>query len=342
MRRIGVWEDVVKLRACPYFDMEVWDGDGTADIHFDCAEIYSDNLGHIVENSVLLSQLQQRLLRNKQVDYRSGCKVVNLEVGEANNGVTRRGTLTLSNGETLRASLVVAADGAKSPLRTMAGIATREWDYRQSAIVTSVRHEQSHQFTAWQRFSTDGPLAFLPLSRDGQEAHWSSIVWSLDTPVADANMQLDDQAFAAELQRAFESRLGPITEVDRRHCIALRQCHARRYYHDAVVLVGDAAHSIHPLAGQGANLGFYDAQTLAEEAGRALARGLSLADLSIRQRYERQRKPHNLAAMAAMEGFKRLFGSRALPLRLLRNEGLRQVNRLPWLKDQFAKFASGR
>jgi 2-octaprenylphenol hydroxylase len=203
-----------------------------------------------------------------------------------------------------------------------------------------VRCSSAHQATAWQRFTDDGPLAFLPLSRDGKQ-DWCSIVWSTTPEQAERIMALGDQAFLEALERAFEGRLGRVLEADPRLCVPLRQRHAKRYVDEGLALIGDAAHTIHPLAGQGVNLGFLDAAVLAEVLGNASARGERLADVKVLSRYERRRMPHNLALMAAMEGFERLFQDDRLPLRWLRNTGLKLVEQLPDAKAVFVRQALG-
>jgi len=236
--------------------------------------------------------------------------------------------------------LVVAADGANSAVRRLTGCQTREWDYLHQAIVTSVRCSEPHQATAWQRFTDEGPLAFLPLARDDGQ-HWCSIVWSTTPEQAEQAMAMDDEAFCQALGRAFEGRLGEVLEADPRVCVPLRQRHAKRYVDEGLALIGDAAHVIHPLAGQGVNLGFLDAAVLAEELGRACERGERLADVKVLSRYERRRMPHNLALMAAMEGFERLFQANPLPLRWLRNSGLKIVEQMPEAKALFVRQALG-
>jgi 2-octaprenylphenol hydroxylase len=248
--------------------------------------------------------------------------------------------LQLVDGRQLRTPLLVAADGANSSVRQMAGCATREWDYLHHAIVTSVRCADAHQATAWQRFTDDGPLAFLPLRR-GEDEHWCSIVWSTVPEEARRLMALDDQAFRQALGKAFEWRLGEVLEVDPRLCIPLRQRHAKRYIQPGLALIGDAAHTIHPLAGQGVNLGFLDAATLAEVLLHALRRGEALASEKTLSRFERRRMPHNLAMMAAMEGFQRLFQADPLSVRWLRNSGLNLVDGLAEAKALFVRQALG-
>ncbi|WP_191636994.1 2-octaprenyl-3-methyl-6-methoxy-1,4-benzoquinol hydroxylase [Pseudomonas fluorescens] len=333
LERLGVWDGIAQRRSSPYTDMHVWDGSGTGQIHFSASSVHADVLGHIVENRVVQDALLERLhdcdlgmLANARLEQmrRSGDDWL----------------LTLADGRTLRAPLVIAADGANSAVRRLTGVATREWDYLHHAIVTSVRCSQPHRKTAWQRFTDHGPLAFLPLERDGQQ-DWCSIVWSTTPGEAERLMALEETAFCAELERAFEGRLGEVINADPRLCVPLRQRHAKRYVAEGLALIGDAAHTIHPLAGQGVNLGFLDAAVLAEVLLQAHQRGERLADVKVLSRYERRRMPHNLALMAAMEGFERLFQADPLPLRWLRNAGLKLVEQMPEAKALFVREALG-
>ena len=333
LERLGVWDGIAARRVSPYRDMRVWDGSGTGSVHFSAASVHAEVLGHIVENRVVQDALLDRL-HDSQIGLLGSARLEQLR--RSGDGWL----LTLADGRELRAPLLVAADGANSAVRRLAGCATREWDYLHHAIVTSVRCERPHQATAWQRFTDDGPLAFLPLARQGDE-HWCSIVWSTVPAEAERLMALDDEAFRHELGKAFEWRLGQVTAVDPRICIPLRQRHAKRYVESGLALIGDAAHSIHPLAGQGVNLGFLDAAVLAEVLLHALQRGEQINDVRVLSRYERRRMPHNLAMMAAMEGFERLFQADPLPLRLLRNSGLNWVDELPDAKALFVRRALG-
>ncbi len=333
LERLQVWPGVQARRASPYAQMQVWDGSGTGSIHFSAASVHADNLGHIVENRVVQDALLEALF-DSEVGLLPNARLEQLR---------RDGDdwlLQLVDGRQLRTPLLVAADGANSSVRQMAGCATREWDYLHHAIVTSVRCADAHQATAWQRFTDDGPLAFLPLRR-GEDEHWCSIVWSTVPEEARRLMALDDQAFRQALGKAFEWRLGEILEVDPRLCIPLRQRHAKRYIQPGLALIGDAAHTIHPLAGQGVNLGFLDAATLAEVLLHALRRGEPLASEKTLSRFERRRMPHNLAMMAAMEGFQRLFQADPLSVRWLRNSGLNLVDGLAEAKALFVRQALG-
>ncbi|MFP6799069.1 MAG: 2-octaprenyl-3-methyl-6-methoxy-1,4-benzoquinol hydroxylase [Pseudomonas sp.] len=333
LERLGVWDGIAARRACPYGEMQVWDGSGTGQIHFSAASVHAESLGHIVENRVVQDALLERL-HDSSIGLLPGARLEQLR--RSGDGWL----LSLNDGRELRAPLLIAADGANSAVRRLAGCATREWDYLHHAIVTSVRCAKPHQATAWQRFTDDGPLAFLPLAGPECE-HWCSIVWSVTPTEAERLMALDDAGFRRVLGFAFEHRLGEVLHADARVCIPLRQRHAKRYVEDGLALIGDAAHSIHPLAGQGVNLGFLDVAVLAEVLLHAAQRGERLGDVKVLSRYERRRMPHNLAMMAAMEGFERLFQADPLPVRWLRNSGLNWVDELPEAKALFVRQALG-
>lgn len=333
LQRIGVWQNICQTRACAYTDMHVWDGEGTAEIHFNAADVRATHLGYIVENSVVLSALRQQLAQYDNIRLVQPVRVMAMELSP-------RPSLHLDNGHTISASLVIAADGAGSKVRELAHFDTREWDYHQMAIVTTVQTQLPHNATAWQRFMHTGPLAFLPLpSVTGK--HFCSIVWSLDTEYVDEIMRLDESDFCARLGRAFEYKLGGIVHSAERFAIPLRQRHAKEYCVPGVALVGDAAHNIHPLAGQGVNLGLLDVSALVQEIDRALERKIPLHDFSVLRRYQRQRLAGNLGMMSAMEAFKRLFGSNSLALNWLRNSGMRQLNSFTALKKIIVRSAMG-
>ena len=331
----GVWTDELASRACPYRRMVVRDSAGTGCIEFDCAEVHRPDLGHIVENSALLGPLHSAIAGLDNAHFVYGAIEDVIRAGE------NRPMLRLADGRTLSAPLIVAADGAMSRVRERCGFALRSWDYGHSAIVATVRVAQSHDFVARQWFTAEGPLAFLPLLTLDGDCHYVSIVWSQDHDEATRLMALDDGSFCRELGLASEHSLGAISMASRRYAFPLRQRHALDYVQPGVVLVGDAAHTIHPLAGQGVNLGFADAAVLVEELGRSLERGLPVGHLSALERYQRRRKPANLAMMAAMEGFKRLFDETPPLVRLVRNNGMNLLNRLAPVKNQLIRRAMG-
>ncbi len=332
---IGCWEAVKNLRATPYRAMSVWDGEGTAAIEFDARDVHADQLGYIVESSALRSVLHQSLSQCTNVEILTDSVE---QYHSEPDGIS----VMLGSGDGLLSPLLVGADGAHSKVRQLAGFATREWDYGQSAIVTTVRTEYSHQNIAWQRFTDHGPLAFLPLANtDQKDAQWCSIVWSIDDQALDAIMALDTPAFCQALTRAFEGRLGQVEWADKRVVLPLKQRHVTQYYRDNVTLVGDAAHTLHPLAGQGVNLGLRDVQVLAEELKRAQARGVSLQECATLKRYQRRVQTHNLLAMGVMEGFKRLYHTQNPWWRVMRNWGLQRVQNTALAKRELIRLAMG-
>lgn len=337
LMNIGCWNAIIQARVCAYQHMTVWDGEGTAQIDFDCADVRAPQLGHIVENSVIVQALRERMAQHHNIHVIQPAAVVDVKQPEPEQPFVR---VILNTGAELTASLLIAADGAQSKVRELANFATREWDYGQQAIITTVRTEHPHKFTAWQRFMHTGPLAFLPLQQQG-DAHWCSIVWSAEHELANELMALTDEDFCARMGAAFEYRLGAVTQCSERFAIPLRQRHARTYIQPSIALVGDAAHNIHPLAGQGVNLGLLDVIALVQEIERALARGIPLADYSLLRRYQRERLASNLGMMSVMETFKRLFGSRALSINWLRNTGMRQLNSLSAVKKMIINKALG-
>ena len=205
--------------------------------------------------------------------------------------------------------------------------------------MATIELEQSHQYTAWQRFRQEGPLAILPLAANNDKT--CSIVWSTHSEECEHLLTLSDDEFCAELGQAFEHRLGSVLSVGPRAAFPLRQRHAKNYVVAGIALVGDAAHTIHPLAGQGVNLGFKDVAALSEELLRAHKQGLNLGDLAVLQRYQRRRQADNLMMMSAMEGFKRLFAAEQPIIRLLRNQGMRLFNRASAIKQHVVMQAMG-
>ena len=332
---LGAWEAIGSYRTCAYRHMTVWDAQGTGQIEFDAADVDAPELGHIVENRSIVNALLARVAQGADIS------LFNPAVLESCSRLdSQRMHLTLESGEALQSALVVAADGALSRLREMMGFRCREWDYGHRAIVATIEVEHPHQETAWQRFLPSGPLALLPLPGDAQH-HYCSIVWSLQTHLVDDVLALDDAAFCAELTRASEARLGAVLGSSRRFAFPLRQRHAVDYVQPGVALVGDAAHTIHPLAGQGINLGLQDVAALAQEIVAGHHCAVSPGQIELLQRYQRRRKGDNLMMMAAMDGFKRLFEQDSLPLRWLRNEGMRRVDGLLPLKRQLMRRAMG-
>ncbi|MDH4273456.1 MAG: UbiH/UbiF/VisC/COQ6 family ubiquinone biosynthesis hydroxylase [Gammaproteobacteria bacterium] len=331
LSHIGAWQGVRTRRVGPYETMRVWDAQGNGVIQFDAAESGVDVLGYIVENSVIQLALAERAQTFDNLHWRAPAHVQQLQ---CDDGEAR---LTLADGEVLHAPLIVGADGGSSWVRGQAGIATRGWDYAQHGVVATVRSARAHNATAWQRFLTTGPIAFLPLD----DPHLCSIVWSAPSARAQTLLTLNDTAFNTELQAAFGDTLGALEVVGARAAHPLRLQYATHYARPRVVLIGDAAHNIHPLAGQGVNLGLLDAAALAHTLAEARLQRADYGELRVLRRYERWRKGENIAVMALMDGFKRLFGATATPLVATRNAGLNLLNQSPSLKNLITRAAMG-
>lgn len=329
-RKLDVWEAMVTQRVSPFREMYVWDAGGDGAIHFDSADIGEDRLGHIVENRVIQKALLDKMTALSNVEFicpaRLATMVINLEAAE----------LQLEGGRHITATLVVGADGGNSQVRQLAGIGARGWVYDQKGIVAAVKTTESHCETAWQRFLPEGPLAFLPLSDGG-----SSIVWTTSPAYADVLLDMDEHAFMRKLTHAFDSKLGQIVECGPRAAFPLRLQHVDAYVKERLALIGDAAHTIHPLAGQGVNLGLLDAAALSEVLGNACEKNHDIGAFHVLRRYERWRKGDNMIAMAVMDGFKRLFGSSLDPLRTVRNVGLNLTNAATPVKTQIMLHAMG-
>ena len=308
---IGAWEGMLARRVTAYGAMDVWDGSGSGSIGFDCADLGEPNIGHIIENRVILAALLERMTQFDNVELLCPAEVAELTRDES------VATLTLKDGRILTAPLIVGADGANSWVREQAGISTTGWPYEQTAVVATIKTEQHHRGVAYQRFMPEGPLAFLPMPQG-----LSSIVWST-TPQRSAELiEMDEAQFLAELQLAFGDKLGTMMATGPRGAFPLLLRHANRYTDERLVLVGNAAHAIHPLAGQGLNLGVSDIAALAEILLETKRNKGDIGELAVLRRYERWRKADNVAMMAAMDGFKRLFSNDIAPLKLLRNIGL--------------------
>jgi len=327
---LGAWDEVKKARVSPYREMQVWDAGGQGSVHFDSADLGQAELGYIVENSLLQHALWVRLKGKPKV------KLVHPAKAEALTLEDEGAALLLDGGRRLNARLVVAADGAGSATRALAGIEVEHSLYGQRAVVAHVRTEQPHRETAWQRFLPTGPVAFLPLA-DGRV----SVVWSADEAEAARILALDDAGFCAALTQASEAKLGQVRSTTRRLAFPLQRLHAREYVRPRFALAGDAAHALHPLAGQGVNLGLLDAAALAEVIMEAQRKGRDVGDLGVLRRYERWRKGENLAMIFALDAFKRLFSNDNAGVSRLRNAGLRAVDRFTPLKHAFVRRAMG-
>jgi 2-octaprenyl-3-methyl-6-methoxy-1,4-benzoquinol hydroxylase/2-octaprenylphenol hydroxylase len=310
--------------------MHVWDEATGSAIDFDAGDRGHKALGWIVENSLVQRELFQRL-PGAGVTVRSPATV------SAWHADAERSTLTLDDGSTLHARVVVAADGGASPLRGMAGIDVRERNYHQRAVVAHVSHERPHQATAWQRFLRGGPLALLPLA-DGR----SSIVWSLPEAEAERVLSLDDAAFMHELGVASDFRLGPIMATSKRAAFPLRMQLATSYQAARFVLLGDAAHTVHPLAGQGVNIGFRDVTELRDTLRDARLRGADVGAAHVLRRYARRRRSADQIDALSFDALSRIYAAQSPPVVAARALGVAAVNAIAPLKNLLIAHASGR
>jgi 2-octaprenylphenol hydroxylase len=314
---LGLWHEIVARRACAYRRMHVWEGEDSSEaaLEFDSAEIAEPDLGHIVEDSLLRTVLLDALSSAPNAEVTLGAELERVEIGP------RSAVVSLRHGGTIQGTLLVAADGSDSAVRRMLDLPVVSHGYGQTAVVTHVATSLPHRETAWQRFLPGGPLAFLPLV-DGR----SSVVWSSPSERAAELLAADAAFFLGELQAASAGVLGALRACSERAGFPLQALHALRYSAARVVLVGDAAHTVHPLAGQGMNLGLMDALSVAGVIEAAVLAGEDPGDLKVLRRYERERKGDNLEMLVALDGLNRLFRlpSWAAPVR---TAGLKAVDR---------------
>ncbi|MDH5445257.1 MAG: UbiH/UbiF/VisC/COQ6 family ubiquinone biosynthesis hydroxylase [Gammaproteobacteria bacterium] len=325
---LGVWPGIESRRISPYRDMHVWDASGSGVIHFDSADIGEATLGHIIENNVITAALYERLSSFENIEVIKNCHTESISISAEN------ASLALKNGKTIKTSLIIGADGSRSSIRQQFDISVRGWDYDHTAVVTYVKTEKDHQETAWQRFLPSGPLAFLPLPDN-----YSSIVWSTRPDHAKELTSMTDDTFCSALSTAFEHTLGDVIECGPRAGFPLRFFVANEYVRPRLALVGDAAHTIHPLAGQGVNLGLADVASLAEVLMAADAN--VIGDMNVLRRYERWRKADSMSLFIAMDSLKRLFGTEHLAVKWIRNFGMSLTNRIGPVKNHLVRSAMG-
>lgn len=330
---VGAWQRVSESRLSPYERMRVWDENDTPDsaatLRFDAAEFAVPQLGFIVEN-VLLQDALLGQLDNTNVELRYECAIRSLRQSG------RRYAIETEGGDSLVADLVVGADGTRSFVRTAVGIETRKWPYDQTALVTHLRSKRPHQATAWQRFLREGPLGVLPLA-DGRV----SVVWSTSPELATRGADASDEELGRMLTDASDKVLGNLSVAGPRGAFPLGAQHAQRYVLPGIALIGDAAHAIHPLAGQGANLGLQDAAELADVVETALQQGLHPGDQPVLRRYERARKGANATMLHFMTGLNRLFTTDSRLVGELRAVGMQIFNRSGPIRERAVRIALG-
>lgn len=329
LEQVGAWQQLQSERFCQYTGMQVWEQDSFAKISFATEQTGQACLGTIVENQNIVNALYQVVSQQANIKLLENCHIERIHYTDD------EAILTYNNGELLATRLLVGADGAESQVRKSKQMPLTFWAYDQQAIVATVNTEKAHDNIARQAFTPFGPLAFLPLN----DPHQCSIVWSQDTERASELMALDESRFTQQLAVAIDMQLGPCQLANKRVSIPLTMRYAREWLNGPVVLVGDAAHTIHPLAGQGVNLGFQDTIVLA-----AILNNTSpdkLVERKVLRAYERSRKAEAAKMIATMEGFKQLFAGRDPVKKLIRGIGMRAVNDLPMVKQRLIEQAMG-
>lgn len=327
---LGVWPRIQAMGACPFQQMHVWDANGSGLLHLDAADCGQPEMGFVVENRVTVAALWQSLLEHPNIKATCPAQLQNYSLTP--DGVE----LMLDQNRSVHAKLIIGADGSRSQVRELAGIATHGWSYDQKALVATVKPSLSHQFTAWQRFLDEGPLALLPLPNG-----LISIVWTATAGTTEARLALSDSDFCAALDQASESILGSFEVLGPRAAFPLQLQFTHQYCAERMALVGDAIHTIHPLAGQGANLGLSDVSDLVNLLTEARQKNRDCGSQQLLRRYERARKADNLIMMGAMDALKRLYGHHNLPLQTIRSTGMQWINASSPIKNWIAHYAMG-
>jgi 2-octaprenylphenol hydroxylase len=331
LRHAGAWENLPAARIGYFRKMHLWDESGPGDISFDSAEICESTLGYIIEQVLLEQALRAANDKSDLVQYLQPARLSEVKPGE------KRVDVLLEDGTQLGSRLIIGADGAKSRLRTLAGIACPAHDYHQQAVACVVRTEKAHDSVARQRFLQTGPLAFLPMA----DPHQCGIVWSTAPEHAKLLLEMDEPGFNEVLGGAFDHTLGNILSGGPRAVFPLQHAQADHYCQPRLALIGDAAHTIHPLAGQGANMGLLDAAVLAEVIIEARTKNRDIGAYQVLRRYERWRRGENYLMIKVLHGLKLLFASRLASIRHLRNIGLDITDMLTPVKHTIMRHAMG-
>lgn len=326
--KIGIDELIKNSRISHYDSMFVWDDEGHIEFHANAT--HHSQLGFIIENQVILSALAQKIHESKYIELFTENSPKLLHTMP--DGIY----LLLNNHQRLFGKMLIGADGAHSWLRQHLNITTDTFSYDQTAIVANVTTQLSHEYTAWQHFLPTGPLAFLPFS----DPHHCSIVWSNETDEAIRLLNLNEDTFNKELSRAFDFKLGNVNLISERKHFPLTMRHAKKYIDNRIAFVGDAIHTIHPLAGLGLNLGLADAALLFQFMTEAIENNKDFAHECLLKQYEYQRKTHNTLVLTSMTLFKQLFSNQNKTLHWLRNQGLSFINQLDLVKKIIVKQAN--
>lgn len=330
LEQLGAWQHVKAMRSAPYRQLETWE-EPDSNVVFDAQSLGLPELGFMVENRVLQLALWQECEKYSNLDLVCPARLINLYQPKSQE----EWILALDDGRTLQAKLVIGADGANSQVRKMAGIGSRGWQYRQSCMLISIQTQQPQQDKTWQQFFPSGPRAFLPLYDN-----WASLVW-YDSPAKIRRLQgMSMEQLTGAISEAFPERLGPVTAIAS-GAFPLTRHHASRYVIDGLALIGDAAHTINPLAGQGVNLGYRDVDVLLKEVIYARECIQPWHSLGVLKRYQRRRLPDNLIMQAGMDAFYMAFSEKLPGLKIVRNLGLMAAQRAGEAKKLALKYALG-
>lgn len=327
LQDLGVWNAIKSNRISPYYQMCVWDDVPNESITISAEEISEHSLGNIVENDVITQALITEI-SNTGIEIYANQRIEKIQ----KNGNTE---LVILADKIVETSLIVGADGANSFVRDYFNFETKVKPYKHTAIVATLELEKQHNQTAYQRFYDKGVLAFLPLENPNKD----SIVWSVKTDYANFLMSLADEKFELELAKAINNTLGSVKLLSKRFSFELIQRHAKSYIKSNVVLVGDAAHTIHPLAGQGVNIGFKDVIALSKVVSEAFAKGRLIGHISTLDKYQRERKLDNTKMIALMKAFKEVFGSENDYIKKARRAGFEFVDKYSIVKSLVVKQA---
>ncbi|MDV5172368.1 2-octaprenyl-3-methyl-6-methoxy-1,4-benzoquinol hydroxylase [Photobacterium rosenbergii] len=325
LERLGAWDAVTAMRLCPYKRLETWEHPECR-TRFNAEQMHLERLGYIVENRVLQLALWQQFELYPNLAVKCPARMISATAIE--NGQL----IVLEDGSQIQATLLVGADGANSRVRQQAGIGITAWDYRQHCMLINVETTLPQQDITWQMFTPHGPRSFLPLP-----GHQASLVW-YDSPSRIQQLSaLSPEQLEAQIIAHFPAELGEF-KVLNHGCFPLTRRHAQKYYKSGTVLLGDAAHTINPLAGQGVNLGFKDVDVLLHEIEKA---GQDWSELRVLKAYERRRRPDNLLMQSGMDFFYTMFSNDLLPVKLLRNAGLKLAEQAGPIKQKVLKYAMG-
>tara|TARA_Y100000996_G_scaffold407134_1_gene384364 strand:- start:902 stop:2083 length:1182 start_codon:yes stop_codon:yes gene_type:complete len=331
-KKIGIWENI-NQSSKEFTNIEVWDSDGSSKVIFNAQDVSQSKLGAIAHNNNILNSLFDLIKELPNVNLLENISVSSIK--QASDSIE----VQTDSGLSLQASLVVGADGSMSSIRSLSSIPIRTWSYEQTAIVTLLETEIPINKTAFQIFTSTGPIAILPVMVAGEDL--ASLIWSADKTYADKLLSLNPSEFLKELKLKTESKLGSFKIREEISSFPLHQLHAKEYFSNRAVLVGDSAHTIHPLAGQGLNLGLSDVIDLSERILLLRREGNDIADETMLKAYSDSREKVNLRMTATMEAFKRGFGSKNPWIKLARNLAFDATNKSKFIKKRFIKEAAG-